>query len=65
MPLKIIVSHLSLLSFLTFYIANQPFSNVIQSFSWQCKNDVTSEIKSSDVIFNIACELTQPMSKTE
>ena len=30
-----------------------------------CKNDVTSEIQSSDVTFNVACELSQPMGKTE
>ena len=28
-------------------------------------SDVTSEIKSSDVTFNITCELSQPMGKTE
>ena len=28
-------------------------------------NDVTSEIKNSDVTLNVACELSQPMGKTE
>ena len=28
-------------------------------FSWCCKNNVTSEIKSSDGTFNVACELYQ------
>ena len=28
-------------------------------------NDVTSEIHSSDVTFNVGCELSQPMGKTE
>ena len=41
------------------------FPNAIRSFSWWCKSDVTSEIYSSDVTFSIACELSQPMGKTE
>ena len=34
-------------------------------FSWWRKSDVTSEIKRSDVIFNVACELSKPMDKIE
>ena len=34
-------------------------------FSWWRKSDVTSEIKSSDVIFNVTCELSKPMDKIE
>ena len=29
------------------------------------KNDITSEIWSFDVIFNVVCELFQPMGKTK
>ena len=63
MTFKIIIYHLSFLSFLTFYVAKRPFPNAIRYFSW-CKNDVTSEIQSSDDFFNAACELSQPMRKT-
>ena len=33
-------------------------------FSRWCKSDVTSKNKSSDVMFNVACELSQPIGKT-
>ena len=65
MTLKIIIYHLSFLSFLTFYVAQRPFANVILCFSWWRKNDIASEIKSSDVTFNAACKLSQPIGKTE
>ena len=41
------------------------FSERHSVFCCWCKNDVTSEIQSSDVIFNVACELSQPMGKAE
>ena len=41
------------------------FPNAIRCFSWKCKCDVTSEIQRSDVTFNVACELSSPMGKTE
>ena len=31
------------LIFMTFYVTQQPFPNVILCFSWWCKNDITSE----------------------
>ena len=34
-------------------------------FSCWYKNDVTSEIYSSEVTFNIECEMSQPIGKTE
>ena len=41
------------------------FRNVIRCFSrWQI-SDVTSEIYSSDIIFNVECELSRHMGKTE
>ena len=53
---------LSVISFIffTFYVA-LPIHSV---FFVVVQNDVTSEIKSSDVTFNVACELSQPMGKT-
>ena len=50
MTLKIVIYYPSFLSFLTFYVALQPFPNVIPCVTQWCKSDVTSEIKSSDVI---------------
>ena len=57
--------HSPFLLFLTFYVAQGPFPNVIRCFSWWCKSDVTSESKSSDVMFNVACELSHSMGMTE
>ena len=48
-----------------FYAATRHFSNVIRCSSSWCKSDVTYEINSSDVTFNGACELSQPMGKAE
>ena len=59
--IKIIIYHASFLLFLTFYVAYRASSNVIQCFSWWRISDVTSEILN----FNIACELSQPMGKSE
>ena len=59
--IKIIIHHL----FFTFSVAKQPSPNVFQCFSLLLISDITSEIQPSDVTFNAACELSQPMGKTQ
>ena len=63
--IKNFIYYLSFLSFLTFFAIKRFFPNVIQCFTLWCISDVTSEIQSSDVMFNVGCELSQPMGKTE
>ena len=59
--------NLSLVISFIFYILSRImiFSEHHSVFLNGAKNDVTSEIKCSDVTFNIACELSQPVGKTE
>ena len=51
--------------FFTFYVALRPFPKVILCFPWWCKSGVISESSNSDDTFNVACELSQPLGKTE
>ena len=48
---------------LTFYVALRPSPNVTRCFSWLRISDVTSEIKSSDVTFIVAYELSQAWAR--
>ena len=41
------------------------FSNSHSVFFVVMQNDIIPEIWSSDITFNVACELSQPMGKTE
>ena len=52
MTLKLISYHSLFILFLTFYVTKRHSPNVIRRFSSWTINDVTSEIKSSDVMFN-------------
>ena len=63
--MKKVIHYTSFISVLTFYVSKRHFPNVIRCLSRWCKSDVTSEIETSDVMFNIACELSQPMGKTK
>ena len=55
---------LSFVIFLYFTSHNDPLRTPFDRFSCLSISDVTSGIKSSDVIFIVACELSQPMGKS-
>ena len=59
--------YLSIIISLNFEILRRitTFSECHSVFFVVIQNDVASEIKTSDVTFNVACELSQPMGKIE
>ena len=48
-----------------FYFKLASHNDYFGVFSWCCISDVTAEIYSSDVTFNIASDLSQPIGKTD
>ena len=56
---------LSLIVFIYGILRITIFSERHSVFFAMVEKDVTTEIYSSDVIFNVTCELSHPMGKTE
>ena len=56
---------LSLIVFIFDILRITIFSERHSVFLAMVQNDVTTEIYSSEVIFNVTCELSNPMGRTE